>query len=87
MHVLSRLAAINNVCVYVTNQVQSDPAQFFGDPTKSVGGHIVAHSSTFRIYLRKGKKGSRVAKLIDAPNLADGECNFAVEEGGLKDME
>ena len=87
MHVLSRVAAINNVCVYVTNQVQSDPAQFFGDPTKSVGGHIVAHSSTFRVYLRKGKKGSRVAKLIDAPNLADGECNFVVEEGGLKDME
>jgi DNA repair protein RadA len=86
MHVLSRLGALNNVCVYVTNQVQSDPAQFFGDPTKSIGGHIVAHSSTFRIYLRKGKKGSRVAKLIDAPNLADGECNFIVEEGGLKDV-
>ena len=87
MHVLSRLGALNNLCVYVTNQVQSDPAQFFGDPTKSVGGHIVAHSSTFRIYLRKGKKGSRVAKLIDAPNLADGECNFIVETEGLKDIE
>ena len=85
MHVLSRLGALNNLCVYVTNQVQSDPAQFFGDPTKSIGGHIVAHSSTFRIYLRKGKKGSRVAKLIDAPNMPDGECNFIVEEGGLKD--
>jgi len=87
MHVLSRLGGLNNLCVYVTNQVQSDPAQFFGDPTKSIGGHIVAHSSTFRIYLRKGKKGSRVAKLIDAPNLADGECNFIVEEAGLKDLE
>lgn len=86
MHTLLKLADMHNVCVYVTNQVQADPAQFFGDPTKAVGGHIVAHASTFRIYLRKGKKGSRVAKLIDAPNLPDGECNFFVETGGLKDV-
>jgi DNA repair protein RadA len=86
MHTLLKLADMHNVCVYVTNQVQADPAQFFGDPTKAVGGHIVAHASTFRIYLRKGKKGSRVAKLIDAPNLPDGECNFMVETPGLKDL-
>ncbi len=86
MHTLIKLADTKNICVYVTNQVQVDPAQFFGDPTKAVGGHIVAHASTFRIYLRKGKKGSRVAKLIDAPNLPDGECNFIVETGGIKDV-
>jgi len=86
MHVLSRLADMHNVCVYVTNQVMHDPAQFFGDPTKAAGGNIVAHASTFRIYLRKGKKGSRVAKLIDAPNLPDGECNFFVETDGLRDV-
>ncbi|MBU0460104.1 MAG: DNA repair and recombination protein RadA [Nanoarchaeota archaeon] len=86
MHTLAKVACTHNICVYVTNQVQADPAQFFGDPTKSVGGHIVAHASTFRIYLRKGKKGSRVAKLIDAPNLADGEVCFHVEETGLKDV-
>jgi DNA repair protein RadA len=86
MHTLLKLADRHNTCVYVTNQVQADPAQFFGDPTKAVGGHIVAHASTFRIYLRKGKKGSRVAKLIDAPNLPDGECNFMVETGGLRDL-
>ena len=80
------LGGMHNACVFVTNQVQADPAQFFGDPTKAVGGHIVAHASTFRIYLRKGKKGSRVAKLIDAPNLADGECNFMVEESGFRDL-
>ncbi len=86
MHTLLKLADMYNTCVYVTNQVQADPAQFFGDPTKAVGGHIVAHASTFRIYLRKGKKGSRVAKLIDAPNLPDGECNFFVETKGLRDV-
>jgi DNA repair protein RadA len=86
MHALSKLAQTNNICVYLTNQVMAKPDQFFGDPTVAIGGHVVAHASTFRIYLRKGRKGSRVAKLLDAPNLADAECCFHVEEGGLKDV-
>ncbi len=85
MHALAKVASAYNVCVYVTNQVMAKPDQFFGDPTASIGGHIVAHASTFRIYLRKGKKGTRVAKLIDAPNLPDGECCFEVLEGGIQD--
>ncbi|MBD3309671.1 DNA repair and recombination protein RadA, partial [Candidatus Woesearchaeota archaeon] len=52
----------------------------------AIGGHIVAHASTFRVYLRKGKKGSRVAKLVDSPNMPDGEVNFFVETEGLKDV-
>jgi DNA repair protein RadA len=86
MHTLSKLASTNNMCVFVTNQVMAKPDQFFGDPTQAIGGHVVAHASTFRIYLRKGKKGTRVAKLIDAPNLPDGECCFEVTEGGLRDV-
>ena len=86
MHVLSRLASINNLCVYVTNQVMAKPDTFFGDPTEAIGGHIVAHNSAFRIYLRKGKKGTRVAKLVDAPNLADGECGFIVTTEAIKDI-
>lgn len=86
MHVLSKIADIYNLCVYVTNQVMSKPDQFFGDPTEAIGGHIVAHNSTFRIYLRRGKKGTRVAKLIDAPNLPDAEAIFSVEESGLTDV-
>jgi len=86
MRDLSKTASLHNLCVYVTNQVMSKPDQFFGDPTQAIGGHIVAHASTFRIYLRKGKKGSRVAKLIDAPNLPDGEISFFVEAGGLREI-
>jgi len=86
MHVLLKLADSHNVCVYVTNQVMAKPDVFFGDPTQAIGGHVVAHASTFRIYLRKGKKGSRVAKLVDAPNLPDGECNFFVKTEGLQDV-
>lgn len=85
MHMMSKLADLYNLCVYVTNQVMSKPDQFFGDPTAAIGGHIVAHASTFRLYLRKGKKGCRVAKLIDSPNLPDGECAFLVTTDGLKE--
>jgi DNA repair protein RadA len=86
MHALLKLADSHNLCVYVTNQVMAKPDVFFGDPTQAIGGHVVAHASTFRLYLRKGKKGSRVAKLVDAPNLPDGECNFFVTTDGLKDV-
>ncbi len=86
MHTLAKLADIYNLCVYVTNQVMAKPDQFFGDPTESIGGHIVGHNSTFRIYLRKGKKGTRVAKLLDAPNLADAEAVFVVKEEGIRDV-
>ncbi|MDD5086317.1 MAG: DNA repair and recombination protein RadA [Candidatus Nanoarchaeia archaeon] len=86
MHILLKLADMHNVCVYVTNQVMAKPDVFFGDPTQAIGGHIVAHASTFRIYLRKGKKGSRVAKLVDSPNMPEGEAGFFVTEGGLKEI-
>ena len=87
MHVLLKLADTHNLSVYVTNQVMAKPDMFFGDPTQAIGGHIVAHASTFRIYLRKGKKGTRVAKLIDSPNMPEGECGFYVDETGIKDVE
>ena len=86
MHVLLKVADMYNVLVVVTNQVMAKPDVFFGDPTQAIGGHVIAHASTFRVYLRKGKKGSRVAKLIDSPNLPDGEVTFMIETPGLKDM-
>ena len=87
MHVLLKLADTHNLCVYVTNQVMAKPDMFFGDPTQAIGGHIVAHASTFRIYLRKGKKGTRVAKLVDSPSMPEGEAGFYVDETGIKDTE
>jgi len=86
MRDLSKLSQMYNLCVYVTNQVMAKPDMFFGDPTVPIGGHIVGHASTFRIYLRKGKKGSRVAKLIDSPSLPEGEASFYLEGSGLKDI-
>ena len=85
MHVLAKAADLHNALVYVTNQVMSKPDAFFGDPTEAIGGHIVGHNSTFRIYLRKGKKGTRVAKLVDSPNLPDSECVYEVTDKGIQD--
>lgn len=85
MHALAKLADMYNLAVYVTNQVMAKPDMFFGDPTEAIGGHIVAHNSTYRLYLRKGKKGTRVAKLVDAPDLADDECIFKITEKGIED--
>ena len=82
-----RIAESQNLAVYITNQVMADPAMMFCDPTKAVGGHILAHASTYRIYLRKGKKNARVAKMIDSPNLPENETIFFIAEGGLQDEE
>jgi len=83
MHDLMKLAEQHNLVVYVTNQVMANPAQMFGDPTTAIGGNIVGHASTYRIYLRRGKQGSRVAKLIDSPNLPDNEAQFYVTDKGV----
>lgn len=85
LHGLMKMAEQHNLAVYVTNQVMANPAMMFGDPTTAVGGNIVAHASTYRIYLRRGKQGSRVAKLIDSPNLPDNEAIFFVSKNGVVD--
>jgi len=82
---LKQTADINNALVLVTNQVHSKPDAMWGDPTKPVGGHVLAHASTFRLYLRKAKGGRRIARLVDSPNLPDGECIYQVTEEGLRD--
>jgi len=87
LHNLMKMAEQFNLAVYVTNQVMANPAMMFGDPTTAIGGNIVGHACQFRLYLRRGKKGSRVAKLIDSPNLPDGECIFWVGIKGVDNEE
>jgi DNA repair protein RadA len=85
MHDLLNFATLNNAVIAVTNQVAAKPDAFFGDPTRPIGGHVVGHTATFRIYLRKGKAGKRIARLIDSPSLPEGEAVFSVTEDGIKD--
>lgn len=85
IHTLQRLADVNNVAVYVTNQVMARPDMMFGDPTAAIGGHIVGHGTGVRIYLRKSKGEKRIARLIDSPFLPEGEAVFTVTEKGIGD--
>ncbi len=85
LHDALRFADLNNAVVMITNQVQVRPDAFFGDPTRPIGGHIVGHTATFRIYLRKSKGEKRIARLVDSPNLPEAEAVFTVTKVGIRD--
>ena len=85
IHALQKLADTFNMAIFVTNQVMARPDVMFGDPTTHVGGHIVGHGTGVRMYLRRGKQGKRVAKMIDSPHLPEGEAVFSVTEVGIRD--
>jgi len=88
MHKLIRLARAFNAVAFVTNQVMASPDVFFGDSVRPIGGHIVAHTSHTRIYLRKAGRGPiRIARLVSSPYLPEGECIFKITENGIEDVE
>ena len=87
LHKLIRLAEAYNISVVVTNQVQANPTAFFGDPNRPAGGNVMAHASTHRIFLRKGSKGVRVARVIDSPHLPEVPTRFLISEKGVEDIE
>lgn len=82
---IKRLAVKNNIVAYITGQVMANPGQLFGDPIKAIGGNVYAHKIDYRLYLRKGKQGSRVAKLTESRDLPDGEAIFKITEKGVED--
>jgi DNA repair protein RadA len=84
---LHHMANVYNVAIYVTNQVMSRPDIMFGDPTAPIGGNIMGHQATYRLYLRKSKGEKRIARLIDSPYLPDGETIIRVTSDGVKDDE
>jgi DNA repair protein RadA len=86
LHKIIRLAEIFNIAVVITNQVQSSPDTFFGDPTKAAGGNIIAHSSTYRLYLRKSGE-NRIAKMMDSPYHPYSDTRFTINEKGADDIE
>jgi DNA repair protein RadA len=85
LHTLQRYADAFNLAVYVTNQVMARPDVLFGDATAPVGGHVLGHMSTYRLYLRKGRGGTRIARLVDAPDLPEAEAVFKITEEGIRD--
>ena len=84
VHLLVRIAETYNCAALATNQVMASPDVFFGDPTRPIGGNVVAHTSTYRIYFKKsGKK--RIARMVDSPHHPEQEVIFALGEAGVID--
>nr|MDO8116641.1 DNA repair and recombination protein RadA [Candidatus Sigynarchaeota archaeon] len=87
LHNLMYLAETYSLAIILTNQVQAKPDIFFGNPIIAAGGNILGHGSTYRLYLRRGKADTRVAKMVDAPGLPEAEAVFKISEKGIEDIE
>lgn len=87
LRTLQRLADEFGVAVVITNQVvaQVDGNAMFQDPKKPIGGNIMAHASTTRLYLRKGRGEARICKIYDSPCLPEAEASFAITPSGISD--
>ena len=88
LRTLLRLADEFGVAVLISNQVvaQVDGAALFNaDPKKPIGGNIMAHASTTRLYLRKGRGEQRICKIYDSPCLPEAEAVFAIYPDGIGD--
>jgi DNA repair protein RAD51 len=59
---------------------------FVADAKKPVGGNILAHMVHTRVYVRKGKGPTRIAKIYAGP-LPEEEATFAITDGGIADAE
>ncbi|EYC36693.1 hypothetical protein Y032_0866g2763 [Ancylostoma ceylanicum] len=85
---LQKIAEEYNVAVFISNQMTADPGAgmtFQVDPKKPIGGHILAHASTTRIMLKKGRGETRIAKIYDSPDMPENEATFAIANGGIVD--
>jgi DNA repair protein RadA len=74
---------VNGAVAVVTNQVLTSPTMY-GDPTKPVGGNIVGHNSTYRLYIRKSKN-KRTILMIDSPENPTSEVIVSINEEGVRD--
>ena len=85
---LQKISEEFNIAVVITNQVMSDPAAamtFAANPPKPIGGHIMAHFSTTRLALRKGRAEQRIMKIYDSPCLPEGDAVYEICAKGIMD--
>ncbi|NPA86044.1 MAG: DNA repair and recombination protein RadA [bacterium] len=85
LNILKRIADVYNVAVLITNQVQARPDAIFGKPIDAVGGHVLAHASTYRIWVRKAREEKRIARIVDAPHKPEIEAVFRITARGIED--
>ncbi|KAK9315792.1 Rad51-domain-containing protein [Lipomyces starkeyi] len=89
LRTLQRLADEYGIAVVITNQVvaqvDGNASMYNPDPKKPIGGNILAHSSTTRLSLKKGRGEQRICKVYDSPCLPESECVFTINEDGIGD--
>eukprot|EP01116_Phalansterium_solitarium_P019679 TRINITY_DN5599_c0_g1_i3.p1 TRINITY_DN5599_c0_g1~~TRINITY_DN5599_c0_g1_i3.p1 ORF type:complete len:347 (+),score=44.40 TRINITY_DN5599_c0_g1_i3:50-1090(+) len=88
LRTLLRLADEFGVAIVITNQVVAQVdggAMFAADPKKPIGGNIMAHASTTRLSLRKGRGETRICKIYDSPCLPEAEAMFSINANGIGD--
>ena len=56
---------------------------FGGPKTMPIGGNIMAHASTTRLALRKGRLDNRVVKIMCSPSLPENEASFSIGTSGI----
>ncbi|GEQ71336.1 hypothetical protein JCM33374_g5018 [Metschnikowia sp. JCM 33374] len=90
MRTLQRLADEFGIAVVITNQVVAQvdgmANMFNSNAKKPIGGNIIAHNSTTRLFFQKGKSEQRICKIYDSPCLPESECVFAIYEDGVSDL-
>lgn len=84
---LRELASSHNLAVYITNQVNSNPDKMFGDPIEPVGGNVLGHNSSFRLYLKQRSKANQEwdAELVDSPHLPQDKVEYTITDEGVRD--
>ena len=84
---MTRLAEEYGIAVVITNQVVANPdgMSFAKDASKPIGGNIIAHASTTRLKLRKGRGENRICQIYDSPTLPEAEAPFALGNAGIED--
>lgn len=85
LHKLQMLADKYKLAIYITNQVMDNPGILFGDPTTPIGGNVLAHAATVRLYLKKSKEEKRIVRLVDSPEMPEGECVMKITPNGITD--
>ena len=75
------------MAVVLVNQCMADPGamSMFGPVIRPVGGHVLAHASTTRIMLKKGKEDQRIARVYDSPSMPEADATFRITAGGIDD--
>lgn len=66
--------------------LDTDGMSFAKDSTKPIGGNIMAHASTTRLRMRKGRGETRICTIFDSPTLPENDCNFALGAAGICDV-